>query len=163
MIIDIREAQEADLASLYDVYHNCGKADVGYFENCFSEGVTVLMAFLDGRHVGIGILNWKPRYSLYKRLGIPEIQDLNVIPDARRNGVATFMIEWCEDAARAKGKDMVGIGVGLTRDYGPAQILYAKLGYIPDGFGVTYDRENVTPHETYRMDDDLSLMLVKSL
>lgn len=163
MMINIREAQESDLPELYEVYHACGKADVGYFETCFADDHTVLLAEMEGRNVGVGILNWKPRYSLYKRLGIPEIQDLNVIPDARRNGVATFMVEWCEDAARAKGKDMIGIGVGLTRDYGPAQILYARLGFIPDGYGVTYDRVGVTPHDSYRMDDDLSLMLVKSL
>lgn len=163
MSIQIREAAESDISKLYEIYHACGKADVGYFENCFKEDCTIILASFNGEDVGICLLNWKPRYSLYKRLGIPEIQDLNVVPDARRNGAGRAMIEWCETAALAKSKDMMGIGVGLTREYGPAQILYTKLGYIPDGYGVTYDREGVTPHESYRMDDDLSLMMVKAL
>jgi hypothetical protein len=32
----------------------------------------------------------------------------------------------------------VGLGVELCADYGPAQMLYIKKGYIPDGNGVTY-------------------------
>lgn len=163
MSIDIREATKDDIDLLYRLYQVCGKNDAGYFEECFAGGRTVLIGALNGEDVAVGLLNWNPRYSLYKRLSIPEIQDLNVVPSARRKGVATAMIKWCEGLARAKRKDMIGIGVGLTRDYGPAQILYTKLGYIPDGYGVTYDRKGVTPHETYPMNDDLSLMMIKKL
>lgn len=163
MSIDIREATTQDLPVLYRIYKVCGKQDDGYFENCLAENCSLLIAGLEGEDVAIGLLNWSPRYSLYKKLGIPEIQDLNVVPSHRRNGIATTMIKWCEGLARSKGKDMIGIGVGLTRDYGAAQILYTKLGYIPDGYGVTCDRETVTPHALYRMDDDLSLMMIKSL
>jgi hypothetical protein len=51
--------------------------------------------------------------------------------------------------------------VGLSADYGAAQRLYHKLGYEPDGNGVTYDRAPVTPGQKYPLDDDLALMLVK--
>ncbi len=162
-MIDLREATRNDLDTLYRIYAECGKQDAGYFETCFTENCTILIGALDGNDVAIGLLNWKPRYSLYKKLEIPEIQDLNVVPSARRLGIASAMIKWCEGMARARGASMIGIGVGLTRDYGPAQILYTKMGYIPDGYGVTYDRETVTPHVPYRMDDDLSLMMVKQL
>lgn len=162
-MIDIREAGEGDIQTLYSLYDRIGKKDDGYFEQCFREGIYIFIAAIDGDDIGFVLLNWHPRYSLYKRLGIPEIQDLNVVPEARRNGAATALIKWCEGLARAKGHDMVGIGVGLTRDYGPAQILYTNLGYVPDGFGVTHDREAVVTHAQYRMDDELSLMMIKQL
>jgi len=162
-MISIREATIDDLDILYGIYHASGKKDDGYFETCLKEGCTVLIASLNGEDVAVGLLNWSPRYALYRKLGIPEIQDLNVVPRARRNGVATAMIKWCEGLARSKGKEMIGIGVGLTKDYGPAQILYVRMGYVPDGYGVTCDRETVVTHASYRMDDDLSLMLVKPL
>ena len=162
-MIGIREATEEDISVLYTMYEASGKKDEGYFEQCMGEGISIFIASVDGKEAGFCLLNWHPRYSLYKKLDIPEIQDLNVVPGMRRNGVATALIKWCEGLARAKGKDTIGIGVGLTRDYGPAQILYTRLGYVPDGFGITHDREAVVTHALYRMDDDLSLMMIKQL
>lgn len=162
-MISIREATMQDMPALYALYHACGKVDAGYFEQLLSDGNIVFVASYNGVEAGIGILNWKPRYSLYRKLGIPEIQDLNVVPAMRRKGIASAMIDWCEEKARTKGCDTIGIGVGLTKDFGPAQILYVRKGYVPDGYGVTYDREAISTHATYRIDDDLSLMMVKPL
>ncbi len=113
--------------------------------------------------VAYGFLNWKPKYRVYEQLGIPEIQDLNVLPDFRRQGIATKLIHTCEESARKKGHTDIGISFGLTREYGHAQRLYISLGFVPDGFGVTYDREYVTHGQLRAVDDDLCLMLVKSL
>lgn len=162
-MISIREAGMSDLAQLYALYHACGKADSGYFEHLMGDRNVVLIASFNSVDAGLCVLNWKPRYSLYRKLGIPEIQDLNIVPDMRRKGIASAIIDLCEDKAKAKGCDTIGIGVGLTKDYGPAQILYVRKGYVPDGYGVTYDREAVSTHASYRMDDDLSLMMVKPL
>ena len=57
----------------------------------------------------------------------------------------------------------MGIAVGVTKDYGPAQIMYSKMGYMPDGNGATYDRQGVQANMTYTLDDDFALMLVKPL
>jgi len=40
-----------------------------------------------------------------------------------------------EQLARDRGIATLGITVGLFDDYGPAQRLYARRGYIPDGRG----------------------------
>ena len=40
------------------------------------------------------------------------------------------------------GGFIVGIGVGLYPDYGSAQRLYIKRGYLPDGHGATYNYES---------------------
>lgn len=162
-MIAIREATKADIPLLYRLYDTIGKKDEGYFEHALEQNVTILIASSDGEDCGFCLLNFDPRYSLYKRLNIPEIQDLNVLSNYRRKGVATSIIKWCEGLARAKGCDQIGIAVGLFKDYGPAQILYAKMGYIPDGNGITCDRQGVTPYTSYLIDDDLSLMLVKQL
>src|SRR5580700_10370596 len=59
--------------------------------------------------------------------------------------------------------DQIEIGVGLYRDYGPAQKLYFQLGYAPDGNGITYRGQPTIPGQTYTLDDDLILWLVKIL
>jgi len=86
-----------------------------------------------------------------------------VVPEARRQGIATRLIEECENRAREEGAEQIGISVGLTKDYGPAQRLYVKLGYMPDGFGITWDREPVSHGQRVAVDEDLCLMMVKDL
>jgi GNAT superfamily N-acetyltransferase len=139
----------------------------GYYKQCIEEqheGRRLLLgAKLDDYLVGYCMLNWKPKYHFFRKFNIPEIQDLNVIPVARRKGVATALISYCENLARSKGHEQMGIGVGLLSDYGPAQRLYARLGYVPDGCGVTYDRETVAHGEIRPFDDELCLMMVKDL
>ncbi len=166
--MEIRQACEQDIPALYDMLTVLGShKGERYFERCLQEQAAgkrlIFIAAANGQDVGYGILNWFPQYALYKRLGIPEIQDLNVIPAARRQGFASMMIAHCEDLARAAGHEDVGISVGLYADFGPAQRLYVKLGYVPDGFGVTYDREQVRAGELRPVDDNLCLMMVKSL
>ena len=162
-MIEIREATQADIPALYRLYDSVGKKDEGYFEHAFKAGAVPVMAYENDALAGFALLNWNPRYSLYRKLGIPEIQDLNVLPEKRRRGIARTIVEYCEDKARGKGCELIGIAVGLTKDYGPAQLMYIKMGYMPDGNGVTYDREGVQANMTYTLDDDFALMLVKPL
>lgn len=163
MRIAIREAGEADAPLLYDLYSAIGAKPHDYFERCLREEYVIYIAALDGTDCGFGILNFKSRYSPFQRLGIPEIQDLNVVPGARQKGVATAIIARCEDHARRQGCGQTGIAVGLSADYGPAQRLYVKLGYVPDGAGATYDHLPANPRKGYPLDDDLCLMLLKRL
>ena len=164
----IRQAGRQDIEALYGMVDALGfHKEEGYFERCLQEQDEgrrqVFIAHVDGADVGYGMLNWRPQYALYKRLNIPEIQDLNVIPVARRQGVASAIIEHCEALAHGKGCDHIGISVGLYADYGPAQRLYVKQGYLPDGYGVvTCDREPVAASEI-RPVNALCLMMVKDL
>ena len=57
----------------------------------------------------------------------------------------------------------MGIGVGLSRDYGAAQRLYIKRGYVPDGRGVTYNYLPVMAGSKVLVDDDLVLWFTKKL
>ncbi len=142
--------------------------DRGYYERCLERqevgDLDVYVASLpDAGVVGHCILNWIPRYALFKSLGFPEIQDLNVVSDYRRRGIGQTLIEFCEDVAAQKGYDTMGIGVGLDRSFGAAQRLYVRLGYMPDGNGVTYDRKPVAVGDFKPIDENLSLMMTKSL
>lgn len=109
---------------------------------------------------GFAILNYEPRYDLYRRMGIPEIQDVFVLPEARRNGVAKALIRHCEQHVKA---DMVGISVPVSPQFGAAQRLYYQLGYEPDGNGVTYERVALNHGDMVKLDDGLCLMMLKSL
>lgn len=164
---DLRRAGRDDCGGLYTLYGRMGKKAPGYFEECLAEQESgrreILIARAGGVDIGYGMLNWQPQYALYKRLQIPEIQDLNVIPEARRQGAATLLVRALEDIARREGRTQIGISVGLFADYGPAQRLYVKLGYVPDGYGVTYDRVAVSGGEIRPVDDDLCLMMVRDL
>ena len=84
-----------------------------------------------------GYLNvvWQVEYPPFRESGIPEIQDFNVLPRFRRKGIGSRLMESAERLA-AERSHIVGIGVGMTEDYGAAQRLYALRGYVPDGRGL---------------------------
>lgn len=166
--IDIRLAGEGDLPMLSTIGAVLQPVKTeSYFRRCLQEQDDgkrqIFIARLHGADAGFCILNWCPQYSLYRRLAMPEIQDLNVEPDSRQNGVATVLIRYCEEEARRGGAEHVGISVGLHAGFGAAQRLYVKRGYVPDGYGVTYDRQAVTAGEMRPVDDNLCLMMVKNL
>lgn len=165
----IRQTDLSDLDALYSLYAQCGKEDAGYFEACFEKDCILLIVAKEQEDkgaphdIGFGILNFEPKYALYQKLEIPEIQDVNVIPDARQQGAASALLEAFEALARDQGAAQVGISVGLDKSFGAAQRLYVKRGYVPDGYGITYDREGVEQGRRYPMDDNLALMMVKTL
>lgn len=165
---EIREAVPHDIPILWGMIHTLGAAkDAGYFEHVLERqakgDLTLYLLFAEGQAAGYGILNWQPKYPLYRKLEIPEVQDLNVLPAFRRRGFAAALIGHCEDLARRSGKTQMGIAVSVHGSFGPAQRLYFKLGYAPDGTGVTYDRSPVDFAAFKPVDDQLCMMLVKDL
>jgi GNAT superfamily N-acetyltransferase len=138
----------------------------GYFYNCCAqqaEGQIVLWVAVDGDdYAGHVKVVWAPNYPYFRDNGIPEIQDLAVLPIYRRQGVASQLVDACETIMRERSK-VAGIGVGLYADYGPAQRMYVQRGYVPDGKGVTYHDIYVVPGESFPIDDDLVLFFVKQL
>lgn len=151
----------ADIAHLESILKSRDEPD--YADRLFESGRFVFIAQLDGIAVGYVVLNPAPEYSLFARLEIPELQDLNVLPDYRGRGIGAALVAACEAQARMIGAAQIGLAVGLHKAYGPAQRLYVRMGYMPDGFGITYDRANVNPGEMRPIDDHLCLMMVKDL
>lgn len=121
-----------------------------------------LVAEVGGAIAGYVTLNWDPAYPPFREAGLPEVQDLNVLPPFQRRGLGAALVRAAEGAARGRS-EAVGIGVGLGPDYGAAQRLYVRLGYVPDGRGVAYADRVVEPGERVVVDDDLVLHLTKVL
>ncbi len=137
--------------------------DAHYVERCLKKERITLLASVSGQRAGYCFLNFKPAYALFVHNNIPEMQDLNTHPDFRQQGVATALIQKCEELAQERGAQELGLGVGLYAGYGNAQRLYVKMGFIPDGQGVMYDAKPITPCDIRPIDDDLCLMMVKVL
>jgi GNAT superfamily N-acetyltransferase len=122
----------------------------------------IFLAFVGADFAGYVTVNWHPSYQPLAVEGIPEIQDLNVLPKFRRRGIATRLVDQAEEVAGSRCKS-VGIGVGLHPGYNAAQRMYVRRGYIPDGNGVTVRDEFVQEGQTVVMDDDVVLHLLKAL
>jgi GNAT superfamily N-acetyltransferase len=78
---------------------------------------------------------WESNYAGFRSRGIPLLHQIAVAGPFRRRGVATLLMDAAEQLARDRGIATLGITVGLFDDYGLAQRLYARRGYIPDGQG----------------------------
>ena len=120
----------------------------------------ILVATVDDEYAGYVTVRWESPYEPFG--GIPEIQDFNVLPELRRRGIGTALMDAAE-ALVAERSAVVGIGVGLYPDYGQAQRMYVRRGYLPDGRGLIYDGRQVPPMEMIRNDDSATLMFTKQL
>ena len=133
-----------------------------YLEEQFADVRLCWLARLGREIAGYVTLVWEPRYEPLRAAGLPEIQDLNVLPRFRRRGIARRLIVRAEEEAATRVEE-VGIGVGLHPGYRAAQRLYPQLGYVPDGRGVTHRDQPVVEGAAYPFDDDLVLHLTKRL
>ncbi len=120
----------------------------------------VLVAFVDDEFAGYVTVMWNPEYPSFRSEGIPEIQDLNVLPKFRRKGIATRLMDEAERMV-AKRSSVVGIGAGMTADYGAAQRMYVSRGYVPDGNGLMSSEGLVEYGHKVIADDDLILYFTK--
>jgi GNAT superfamily N-acetyltransferase len=122
----------------------------------------VLVALVAGEFAGYVTINWDPTYEPLARAGIPELEDLNVLPGFRRQGIATRLVATAEVVVSRRSRQ-VGIAVGLHPGYNAAQRMYVLRGYVPDGNGVTVGDEFVREGQTVTMDDQVLLHLLKDL
>ena len=128
------------------------------------EGIrTVFVIENQNEILGYGSLLRKSENPTFQGSNIPEVNAIWIDESCRRQGLGKALIQAIECLALEEGYHQIGIGVGLYQDYGPAQRLYFQLGYIPDGNGITYRGAITKPGESYPLDDDLLLWLVKPL
>jgi GNAT superfamily N-acetyltransferase len=121
----------------------------------------VLVAFVpDLVFAGYVTICWQSDYIPFREQNIPEIVDFNVLPQFRRQGIGSALMDDAETRVAAVSPT-VGIGVGMTGDYGSAQRMYARRGYIPDGRGLISRGQPVQYGQTIPVDDDLALYFTK--
>lgn len=131
-----------------------------YLDEQHKQERIVWLAYFGNNFAGYVTLKWQSNYPNFNQHNIPEINDLNVLPDFRNNGAGTSLLKTAEDEAFKKS-DIIGLGVGLYADYGNAQKLYVKHGYIPDGNGLTYENRPAMPGASVLVDDELLIWMVK--
>ena len=166
-VLTIRRLREDDPLVISQAFDDVGSVKpveqyVRYVEEQRNGSRDCWVAHVDGDFAGYVTLVWEPKYPGIAGSGIPEIQDLNVLPAFRRRGIATHLLDRAEEKARTRS-NVVGIGVGLHPGYNAAQRLYVKRGYVPDGLGVTYKDRYVVEGEHVPFDDDLVLHFTKEL
>lgn len=96
---------------------------------------TSLIATRGSNAVGYVAIAWESNYAGFRNRGIPLVHQIAVGEPWRRRGVATLLMDAAEHLARDRGIATLGITVGLFDEYGPAQRMYGRRGYIPDGRG----------------------------
>ncbi len=165
--VRIRPMAEGDIARLADAFQNWGGGKgralfTGYFAEQGAGERDVFIAEADGALAGYVTLVWRAQDGPFAGQDIPEIKDFNVLAPFRRRGIGGRLMDAAEARAGERGP-AVCIGVGLYRDYGPAQRMYVKRGYVPDGSGVWYGAEQVAPGRSVPVDDDLALYFSKRL
>ncbi len=132
----------------------------GYLREQASGLRSVIVAVAGGQFAGYLTIVWISEYPPFREKGIPEIVDFNVLLHYRRKGIGTRLIDAAEQMISLRSP-IAGIGVGLTADYGAAQVLYVKRGYVPDGLGILRGNDRPKIGDTIRMDHDVALYLTK--
>jgi GNAT superfamily N-acetyltransferase len=88
------------------------------------EESTYLVAWAGRQPVGHAHIAWAGTH-----LGVPEIQDVFVLPQWRRRGVASQLTLAAEAEARARGWASISLSASQEGN-DAARRLYAKLGYL---------------------------------
>ena len=162
----IRKMQESDIQELSRGFISQGWPSreeilTRYFKEQESGEREVLVAEVEGALAGyISILpcaKQGPFAEIY-----PELSDFNVFEPFQNQGIGNLLLEEAEKRVRLIS-DKVTLGVGLHSGYGPAQRLYIKRGYIPDGTGVWYQNHQPAMNAVCEDIGELVLYLSKNL
>lgn len=161
----IRQMKREDVDLVFQalIDHNI-KKPLDYIKRCWEENLSgervTLVALNDQKFAGWLHLISKSNYPYFEEKGIPEINNFDVVPSLRRLGIGNALMDAIEQIAFEK-YGVVGVGVGLYYDYGNAQRLYVKRGYIPDGRGIINEGSQVEPGSYVNVGHDLALYLIK--
>ncbi len=163
----IRLMRAEDTASVAQAFAQQGwHKPIEQFERYLDESRqgqrVVLLAEHQDCFAGYVTLVWESDYPPLRAADIPEIVDFNVLIKLQRRGIGTALLDEVERRAAARSP-WVGIGVGLTADYGAAQVLYVRRGYIPDGLGMSRRGQFLQYGDQITVDDDLTLYFTKPL
>lgn len=159
----MRSMDEADIDELAEVFADWPKKRaifVRYAALAGSGLKDVVVATADGALVGYLTIDWTSHYPAFAAANIPEIVDFNVIATTRRHGIGGRLMDEAERRI-APRSPIAGIGVGMYADYGSAQRMYVKRGYVPDGAGLIVDGIAPAPGSTIVLDDAPALMFTK--
>lgn len=127
--INIRQATAEDLEQLCAARNN-ETLFREYLDECDGEKAYFLIAEIDQKIVGFGLLYLDVTKNGKKKSHLPKLSDLYVIEEFRRKGVATALIQAREALARKYGYAQIYVSIDPAES--TEMILLAKkLSYIP--------------------------------
>jgi RimJ/RimL family protein N-acetyltransferase len=94
-------------------------------------------------------------------LGIPEIQDVFVREDRRRQGLGTIVTLAAERTAGARGHSRISLGTSIDNE--AARRLYDRLGYRDSGLEPVRVQGTIMIHSGPLEVDDTLIYLIKDL
>ena len=168
MTLIIRPLRATDCEQMSAAFQQQGWEDKttaqyeGYLQLQESGERDVLFAEWKGTFAGYLTINWGSHYPPFREQGIPEVVDFNVLKKYQRLGIGAALMEEAERRIHQQSPH-AGIGVGMTADYGAAQILYALRDYVPDGRGLTWNGKHLQYGDVVTVDDSLVLYFRKEL
>lgn len=160
--LERRDAERLSLAFREIGWSKPSSIFLRYVEDCASNHRWARVAEWDGDVAGYVTVLWESRDPVFREGGIPEVEDLNVLPRYRGQGIGNRLLDEAEAQARERG-EMVGLRVGLHSGYGSAQRIYVKRGYVPDGAGALKGTEVIDEGARISLDDDVTIRMLKRL
>ena len=162
----IRKMQESDIKELSRGFISQGWPSreeilTRYFKEQESGEREVLVAEVEGALAGYITILPCAKQGPFAGMA-PELSDFNVFEPFQNQGIGNLLLEEAEKRVRLIS-DKVTLGVGLHSGYGPAQRLYIKRGYIPDGTGVWYQNHQPAMNAVCEDIGELVLYLSKNL
>ena len=120
------------------------------------------LAYAGRSLAGFLTIRWHSDYPGFRDQNIPLIHQLEVFPPFQRRGIASQLMERAERLIATRARQ-AGIVFGLFDAYGPAQRLYVKQGYVPDGRGACQAQRPLKLGEAVTIDHDLIIWMTKEL
>ena len=162
----IRKMQESDIKELSRGFISQGWPSreeilTRYFKEQESGEREVLVGEVEGTVAGYITILPDAKQGPFAGMA-PELSDFNVFEPFQNQGIGNLLLEEAEKRVRLIS-DKVTLGVGLHSGYGPAQRLYIKRGYIPDGSGVWYQNHQPAMNAVCEDIGELVLYLSKNL
>jgi GNAT superfamily N-acetyltransferase len=117
---------------------------------------TYLVAWDGDEPVGHAHIAWHG-----PKLGIPEVQDVYVLPERRRRGVASALMRAAERVVAARGHPTISLSYGIANE--PARLLYRQLGYVEAGIPPERIQGTITIRGRPVEIDDTHVYLVKDV
>jgi len=165
--LQVRPLHAGDVPQIVEAFQRAGWKKTAplmerYLRDQLAGRRNVLVAWLDSTFAGYLTVLWQSDYAPFKEMSIPEINDFNVMPELRRQGIGSRLMDDAE-AIICERSAYSGIGVGMGADYGPAQRMYVLRGYVPDGRGLMDNVKPVTYGDQITVSHDLAIYFTRKL
>ena len=126
----IRDYRAADFDRLWRIDQQCFPPGIAYTQMDLTgfvtrrKAITLVAQFAAGSEFAGGLAGFAVAQPIRK---IGRILTLDIIPEARRSGLATRLMQDCEKRLRDVGCEQVYLETAVNNE--PALLLYHKLGY----------------------------------